>query len=69
MYGVLVAEVNQPFDKNAGSVFEQRSEAELAPKGWSTGMYEIVLPSITIRKSRRKSREIKGSENLKTAHN
>jgi len=33
------------FDKIAGSDFEQRSAATLAPQGWSTGTYGIIPPS------------------------
>ncbi len=31
------------FDKIVGNNFEQRSKATLAPKGWSTWMYGIIL--------------------------
>jgi hypothetical protein len=50
LFGRFEDEIRTPdqytwqFDKIAGSDFEQRSEAELAPKGWSTGMYGIISP-------------------------
>ena len=54
---VLVSEAKgHRFDKFAGSKFEQRSEAKLTPKGWSTGtsvpplrgVYGIILEGIKL---------------------